>query len=89
MFVLIKEVVFVEWFRIRKIPFRIPRNFKLNSENSEKSSTNCSARLCNEAIISNLTSPTPDLTIISGQNEVIQANKNLLSLFSPTLQGVS
>ena len=40
------EVVFVEWFRIRKIPFRIPRNFKLNSENSEKSSTNCSARLC-------------------------------------------
>ena len=40
------EVVFVEWFRIRKIPFRIPRNFKLNSKNSEKSSTNCSARLC-------------------------------------------
>ena len=38
--------MFVEWFRIRKIPFRIPRNFKLNSENSEKSSTNCSARLC-------------------------------------------
>ena len=46
MFVLIKEVVFVEWFRIRKIPVRIPRNFKLNSENSEKSSTNCSALLC-------------------------------------------
>ena len=45
MFVLIKEVVFVEWFRIRKIPVRIPRNFKLNSENSEKSSTNCSALL--------------------------------------------
>ena len=45
MFVLIKEVVFVEWFRIRKIPVRIPRNFKLNSENSEKSSTNCSAQL--------------------------------------------
>ena len=42
------EVVFVEWFRIRKIPFRIPRNFKLNSENSEKSSTNCSARLWTE-----------------------------------------
>ena len=45
MFVLIKEVVFVEWFRIRKIPVRIPRNFKLNSENSEKSSINCSAQL--------------------------------------------
>ena len=45
MFVLIKEVVFVEWFRIRKIPVRIPRNFKLNSENSEKSSINCTAQL--------------------------------------------
>ena len=44
------EVVFVEWFRIRKIPVRIPRNFKLNSENSEKSSTNCSARLCLEEL---------------------------------------
>ena len=49
MFVLIKEVVFVEWFRIRKIPVRIPRNFKLNSENSEKSSINCSAQLCPQA----------------------------------------
>ena len=50
MFVLIKEVVFVEWFRIRKIPVRIPRNFKLNSE---KSSTNCSALLCPVDILNN------------------------------------
>ena len=45
MFVLIKDVVFMEWFRIRKIPVRIPRNFELNYENYEKSSTNCSALL--------------------------------------------
>ena len=54
MFVLIKEVVFVEWFRIRKIPVRIPRNFKLNSENSEKSSTNCSALLWTDPIFSDI-----------------------------------
>ena len=51
MFVLIKDVVFMEWFRIRKIPVRIPRNFKLNSENSEKSSTNCSAQLWTELLL--------------------------------------
>ena len=39
----------------------------------------------NEAVNSIVTNLPYDLTIISGENEEIQANKYLLSLFRPTL----